>query len=431
MRVRVAGPWWSLAILLASVACGGGSSDQAGQAGAARDLYEQGLVFEERRIGVEDWRAAEDLYERAIEADSSFAPAYAGLARVHAVMVHFMYEPTPERRQRSRAAAEKALALQPGLPEGHYAMGAYHYWGNKQYDSAAVELALALETLGSDPRILAMAGFVERRRGEFERSLDYMERAARIDPIWVGVDLGDTYAALGRLDDALRAYAVIQSVQPEGHHEVGRGLIRLRHEGTTDSLRAALAALPAGFDPDGITTRARLDLAWAERRPEDALQAIAAFREPVVQDQSFFWPKSLLSGRAHRLAGRQAQATSAFDSARVMLQAAAAERPEEARVHIALAGAYAALGQTNEAVRAAERALQLMPYSRDVLNAQLIQLQAAAVHAEVGQHQQAIAMLEELFSRPVFNYARHYLTLDPSWDAIRQLPAFGRIVAGA
>jgi serine/threonine-protein kinase len=414
--------------VLATVVLSGCGS--AGDAAEARRLYEEGSVFEDRRIGADDWRAAEDLYRQAVAADSTFALAHAALARVHAAMVHFMYDPTAERRAMSRASAATALRLEPDLPEAHYAMGAYHYWGNKQYDSASAELRIALEDLANDARVLAVAGFVERRRGAWEEGLAYMERAARLDPLAVTVDLPNSYAALGRMDEAMAAFEEFIRAQPEGHHEMDRALALLRREGNLDDLRTTLASLPAGFDPDGNVTRARLELAWAERRPDAALAAIADYSGGVLQDQNTYFPLALLSARAHRLARRDAQANVALDSARTVLQAAVRERPEEARVHAALARTLAMLGDVAGAESAAERALALMPRERDALNSQAIKRQAAGVYAEIGRNDRAMELLEDVFSRPDLEYGRASLRLDPTWDRIRDLPAFQRLATG-
>src|SRR5690606_26970123 len=101
---------------------------------------------ERRRLSAADSRSAEELYQHVVQTDSSFAPGWAGLARVNAIMVHFMYDPSEERRRLSREAAETALRLAPDAAESHHAMAAYWYWGEKEYDRAAAELTEALES---------------------------------------------------------------------------------------------------------------------------------------------------------------------------------------------------------------------------------------------------------------------------------------------
>src|SRR5207302_2930332 len=67
-------------------------------------------------------KQAEQLYERALQLDPNFALASASYSRLQSWIYH-SYEPTAERREKSKKLAERALELQPDLPEGHLALG--------------------------------------------------------------------------------------------------------------------------------------------------------------------------------------------------------------------------------------------------------------------------------------------------------------------
>ena len=72
---------------------------------------------------VEDFsklKQAEQLYERALQLDPNFALAAANYSQLESWIYH-TYEPTTERANKSRALANRALQLQPDLPEGHLA----------------------------------------------------------------------------------------------------------------------------------------------------------------------------------------------------------------------------------------------------------------------------------------------------------------------
>jgi tetratricopeptide (TPR) repeat protein len=160
---------------------------------------------------------------------------------------------------------------------------------------------------------------------------------------------------------------------------------------------------------------------------------LSATQLPVIMGQALYLPRTLLSARAHRFAGHAAQARAAFDSARVVLEAAAAtagDGPSAARVHIALASAYAGLGMAEQAGQAAQRAMTLMSPQIDALNAQDIQRQAAAVYADLGQTERALALLQAQVNGPLFGYSRRFLSLDPTWDRIRDNAAFQTLAAG-
>src|SRR5256886_1595861 len=80
-------------------------------------------------------KQSEQLYERAIQLDPNFALAVARSSLVQSWLVH-TYDPTRERREKARTLAERALQLQPDLPEAHLAVGSLYYYGDNNYDAA-------------------------------------------------------------------------------------------------------------------------------------------------------------------------------------------------------------------------------------------------------------------------------------------------------
>jgi Tfp pilus assembly protein PilF len=68
-------------------------------------------------------RQAIEQFRLAVEADSSFALAWSGLADGYALLPQYSGEPAEESSAEARAAAERALALDPGLGEAHAALG--------------------------------------------------------------------------------------------------------------------------------------------------------------------------------------------------------------------------------------------------------------------------------------------------------------------
>ena len=66
-------------------------------------------------------KQSEQLYERAVELDPNFALAMARYSQLESWIVHDR-ENTPARREKARSLAERALQLQPDLPEAHLAL---------------------------------------------------------------------------------------------------------------------------------------------------------------------------------------------------------------------------------------------------------------------------------------------------------------------
>src|SRR6201997_5829818 len=67
-------------------------------------------------------KQSEQLYQRAIDLDPNFALAIARYSQLESWIVH-TFDPTPARREKARALAERALQMQPELPEAHLARG--------------------------------------------------------------------------------------------------------------------------------------------------------------------------------------------------------------------------------------------------------------------------------------------------------------------
>jgi adenylate cyclase len=112
----------------------------------AYNAYLQGRYFVER-LDREDVEKALGYFEKAIQLDPSYAPAWTGLADVRIGQANRGYLPAEEGYRKAREAAERALALDPNLAEAHAAMG----WIKASYEwdwagaDASYQRALALE----------------------------------------------------------------------------------------------------------------------------------------------------------------------------------------------------------------------------------------------------------------------------------------------
>src|SRR5207245_245413 len=94
---------------------------------------------------VEDFdklKQSEQLYERAVQLDPNFALALARSSLLQSWIVH-TFDRTSDRRETARTLAERALRLQPDLPEAHLALGSSYYYGDKNYDAALKEFEVA------------------------------------------------------------------------------------------------------------------------------------------------------------------------------------------------------------------------------------------------------------------------------------------------
>jgi len=116
----------------------------------AWDAYLQGEEYRLRPgYGRQNLEIAQQLFERAVTRDSSFALAYASLSEVYG-MIHLLeFDPNPGLVERAREVAEEAVRLAPDLPQARWAMGNAYYWEG-DYARALEEFrAMAEEMPGS------------------------------------------------------------------------------------------------------------------------------------------------------------------------------------------------------------------------------------------------------------------------------------------
>lgn len=86
-----------------------------------------------------------DYFRKAIEADPNYAEAYAGLASVYPPLGVRGYISSSEGRERMRAPAMKAVALDSSLAEAHTALGGYFYAFEWKWTDAEREFKTAIE----------------------------------------------------------------------------------------------------------------------------------------------------------------------------------------------------------------------------------------------------------------------------------------------
>ena len=206
----------------------------------AYNAYLRGRYFwNERRP--ESIRKALREFENAIERDPSFPSAYAGLADCHALLASIWLGAVPpiEAMPRAKAAARRALELDPSSAEAHASLGYAQLWFdwdwaaaersflralelNPSYGPARQWYAAYLGTIGRasdsysevaqaqrlDPlsRILGVAlGELLYFEGEFDRSIEESKRVLEVDPSFVLAiyNLGRAYSQKGRHREAI------------------------------------------------------------------------------------------------------------------------------------------------------------------------------------------------------------------------------------
>src|SRR6202008_675329 len=185
----------------------------------AYDAYLRGLAYT-LKTGDTPANAigAQKYLREAVMLDPKFALSWALLSYVDALgYLTLNLQPTVALREESRDEAETAIALQPNLGEAVLAKGYYHYACLKDYDTAVRYFEQARQFLPNSNKIPEFLAYVERRRGEWDRSENYFNEAERLDPR--NVNLFTQHATndicLRHFAEALRKFDQILDITPD------------------------------------------------------------------------------------------------------------------------------------------------------------------------------------------------------------------------
>src|SRR6184192_301268 len=222
----------------------------------AYDAYLRGLAYTLRSGGFEPANVipARQYLKEAVRIDPKFALGWSLLSSVDSAgYITSTLPRTTALRDEARIAAETALGLQPNLGEAVSAKAFYHYVFLKDYDTALRYFEQAARLLPNDSQIPEALAFVERRRGRWEQSEAYFNRAERLDPRNVRI-IGQhaaSYRMLRRFPDALRKYEDVLNITPDDPQPVARQAAIFQAMGDLPRAAAVLAPLYSKPDDDG------------------------------------------------------------------------------------------------------------------------------------------------------------------------------------
>jgi adenylate cyclase len=143
-------------------------------------LHGQSLGYQLNRQGLDE---ALKYFTLAVEKDAGFAPAHAAASRVWSSRMWQNYARPIDAAPHERAAALKALELDPGLAEAHFRMAAIKTWTDWDWPGADKAFRRAIELdpsyVGARSDHSHYLNIVRRPKEAFEQA----ERAMALDPL--------------------------------------------------------------------------------------------------------------------------------------------------------------------------------------------------------------------------------------------------------
>src|SRR6266853_3112585 len=204
----------------------------------AFDAYMEGRFFLDRD-SAGDLNSAASYFEQAIQQDSSYAVAWVGLSWARFRQADRGSVPLNEGRWRSREAVERALVLDPNLPEAHARIGQIKRLADWDWAGASASLQRALELDPGNSAVLGLAAGLAISFGRFEEAMELLRRAIALDPLNAALrgDLAEICFTMGRLEEAEVHFKKALELDPglAPNHE-GLGLVYLAQGRAQDAL---------------------------------------------------------------------------------------------------------------------------------------------------------------------------------------------------
>jgi eukaryotic-like serine/threonine-protein kinase len=182
---------------------------------AAFDAYLRATKALASLTGPDVYKAALAQYTQAIRLDPSYALAFAGRSRAY---TSYAATGTEVRASFNHAHADagEAIALAPGLAEGHMALGFYSEFGALDFAQARQAYDRARTLAPGNAKVLRVSGSFLFSMGQFDEALSVARRAVALDPLnrsshdtlGLGLYLARRYA------EAIRVYADSITLDP-------------------------------------------------------------------------------------------------------------------------------------------------------------------------------------------------------------------------
>ncbi len=393
---------------------------------AAYDAYLRGRAFP----GWWHQEGAIRLFKEAVKLDPNFAQAWAYLSIGQSGSYWLGTDPSSARLAAAKDALDRAIALDPNLPEVHLALGYYRYYGQRDFTAALAEFNQAENGLPNSADVIEALAALQRRLGHWDEAVAEQRRVVELDPrnAHASFSLATTYRCLRRFPEALATVDRALAWTPANRD---LGLVSMKADvflasGDLQAMEPLLANPRLDPTPHAIC-------ALFQRRYAAAIEVLSKALTNETDRKARNIEKLLLSLSQQRSGDVVAARATYEDAARDFkrqLEKAAPDSFAAGVTHSFLGWAYAGLDEAASAIAEGQKSMALQPTSKDPVEGPVEEEGMARIYALLGDADHAVPILKRLLRIPYGGaITPALLRLDPVWDQIRSDPRFQELAS--
>jgi tetratricopeptide (TPR) repeat protein len=278
--------------------------------------------------------------------------------------------------------------------------------------------------------LLTETARAEEALGRWDAAVEHLSQAERLNPrsVWTQRRLSQALLLLRRYPEAREAVDRGLSLVPTDLILIEYKAISFLGDGDLPGARAVLQATPKEVERNALVAHVAnyQDLVWV--LDEGQREILVSLQPSAFDEDRGVW--GLCLAQAYALKRDAANVRSHAEEARKAFEEQLRENPQDNQRHVLLGLALAYLGRKEEAIQQGERAVGLVPVTKDAYFGPYYAHQLARIYILVHEPEKALDRLEPLLKIPYWLSPR-WLSIDPTFDPLRKNPRFQKLVASA
>ena len=356
-------------------------------------------------------KLAKKLYEQALNADPTYVPALAHLARTEIELYwHNTFDSTD--LNKAWRYIQQALAIDSTSVETRIALGSYYYH-DYEYDKALAEFNRVLERQPNNSDVLMEIAYVYLRRANFKEALKYFRQAAEFDPLRSlhVSNIAYILALLRRFDEAEKTYYQAIALAPDlptAYFQLS--WVVVSRDGDLKRARKLIADAERIVKPHSGFYDTGFDHAVWDGDFRSALRYSDLLRPFDGGDEEYHLRMAFIYRMQNKRELERVQA----DSAHAILKEGAGLAVEVGYAHQMLGTALARMGRFEEAIEHGKKGVELEKRMNNIGDRMYA---LAWIYLESGNENATLDVLEKILNTPGIATTKG-IQLDPDWKPL-------------